>query len=105
MYWNSETGKAYGCSRFLVAPACPVNQLKNLVATQYELQCNDNVYSSTILNAMALCPDPSVRIEALGMDPIETLARHRAHDALAGTNRTNEIMTAIANIVIGDTGN
>jgi hypothetical protein len=51
--------------------------------------------------AAACCPDPVIRLKALGAWPIENLSRTRAADRLGDTSYATAIENAIDKLLIG----
>jgi hypothetical protein len=74
----------YGCRRYGSALQCPVAYVKGAFATEYEIAFREGDAPIILDCAKACCPDPSVRLAALGEWPVESLDTLRSRSALGG---------------------
>jgi hypothetical protein len=74
----------YGCRRYGSALQCPVAYVKDASATEYEIAFREGGAPIILNCAKACCPDPSVRLAALGEWPVESLDTLRSRSKLGG---------------------
>jgi hypothetical protein len=93
-------GSQNGCTKFSAAAMCPVSLISGTSTTDYWITQIDTDERIPIA-AAGCCPDPIVRLKALGKWPIEPLQRTKAIDALGDTSHALAIEAAIEELRIG----
>jgi hypothetical protein len=78
------TTYGYGCRRYSTAAHCPVGYIKGASVSGYEITFDEGDAPIILDCAKACCPDPSVRLAALGEWPVESLDTLRSRSALGG---------------------
>jgi hypothetical protein len=100
-YVAAVPGRGMGCSRFATAYQCPIAYITGLSNTEYEVfgQTSD----APVLEGMARagCPDPSIRLTALGDWPVEAMDTLLARERLGDDPMAEKTKKAIENLCIG----
>lgn len=93
----------YGCRRYSTAAHCPVGYIKGASVSEYEIAFDEGAAPVALDCAKACCPDPSVRLTALGAWPVESLERLRSRSALGdeGGEMVEKTEKLLENLQIG----
>lgn len=93
----------FGCARYCTAASCTVAQVNEVKATEYRLTIDQDLGQNTIRQAamQATCPDPIVRLAALGEYPVEPSRNFIANSEALFDGAGDRLKAAIENLRIG----
>jgi hypothetical protein len=93
----------FGCARYCTAASCTVAQIRGVEASEYQLTTPLNIEEDSfrLATMRSACPDPIVRLAALGEYPVEPARNFIANSEALLDGAGDRLKTAIENLRIG----